>query len=1458
MMEGVAHQQRVQRGRGSPFGSGDSGSRGRGQSRNKHWSATGDGTSRPASVNGHSSDGERWDRGGHRGSRGSRGGPRGAGARRFPNQSLRVVAQPIDHTEDHVEEVVEEHEEKEPESPEEREKFYQELVKARETERKKAIAEGKMDDPAVPKRLEDAISMVGTCRDMCPRFERYRRERENNLFEWEVIPGTKRVDHKRAVKMYERAAGDKTLPSDLRPPLVLKKTLDYLFHDLLPRGGFSQTFNFIRDRSRSVRNDFTMQHQTGPLAIECHDRCARFHILSIHHERNRTDFSIPLEEQQLMNTLQSLKEFYDDQRGRYESPTELEMRVYHRLIHIRDQRERKEDIPEHIFAHPVFKLTTEFRLHVQRKSAPISKTSALVVDGDGMQIFGRLASTLKEQGNSVMIYLVACILERHFGKDTIEGIEDIRKNLSDSDIIDGVIQEVGGGDAEDEHYDFHDESMHDDSGYGDDEEVEQSDTGYAIPPPVFPSATSWPTTSVGAPSSAFQPVTAPPAIPLAPAPVPSAFANLTATPNVFSNTPVFGAGFNVPPSSFFGPKPVSNTQPPAIISTPFNVPQTSIPIPVPQATPPAPPVTFASASKPTAPFFGQAPPTNLFLPSSHTPSPTKPISASTSPHIPQPSFPSTAAMHPPGVFPSPSPPQVQPASAVAQSSFQDFKPLPWTTTNTLDPKAPAFTPTLGATGIPSTSSTSSTSASSLPPQPSTSVPGPTFEAPSLLAPPVRKRKSSTPPVPRINTQSATNAFSNPPLATPQEPPQLQRPRPIALPETPTSTVPGRQPLTPFLKRNFETPPGTGKTGLLSPLTPSIASSSSFGYFGNAASPTKKAPSEPLLVPNDKGKAPEKRVDEEELARRALEFAQKSFPVKELFQHWRTRTLEQVAWKDACRQSEAYKVKIQRERNSQTPISDRKRRVSASTARSEPLERKRKKRISSTYQAPRTDEELARRLKENHEEHERRWARGTLLQTLRGHVKPQIKSPLLSSAWRTWISMNPDTDATAIWLEGKFDIPNSGSWESDLVFSIPVSQRDTSTLKERCPGLIIFECTPLGGIADEIERKYRILDDCSRLRDVINGLPPKRIFMPALLVIEWADNIQVEELEQDFNRLVKRYTDDGTLLGSGVLSTTAQDAEHKFASTLASLTLDVEGRLGRETTIRALVKVLEPSFGTFASEWLDNCVVYSEFDWALYARVLQVLITALNEICALVSNLFEVSPADLLPIFDTSDIHDSSSAYDHVGTWLANADLEQEADQILATLHSYSDMGKDFPSHILVDHLRDMTTTLTEQHLSPNGDTSIKYLIQEEAIDAAIDQYLAALESYRDELSLALSLRIRRSPKRRGYSEDTDSISQASKRRRFSSSALSESESMPPPSNAVSVASSPPGPTTNGINGFPSTHAHEALPESPTIPTASLAPSDATSTAGSVVTVSMLRQLTRDLRKKYSSSSLTIT
>ncbi len=74
-----------------------------------------------------------------------------------------------------------------------------------------------------------------------------------------------------------------------------------------------------------------------------------------------------------MATLKGLKEFYEDQRDRYESTNELEMRIYHRLIHIRDQRERHDDIPSTILFQPVFLFTTKFCQHVQAKFSPISK-----------------------------------------------------------------------------------------------------------------------------------------------------------------------------------------------------------------------------------------------------------------------------------------------------------------------------------------------------------------------------------------------------------------------------------------------------------------------------------------------------------------------------------------------------------------------------------------------------------------------------------------------------------------------------------------------------------------------------------------------------------------------------------------------------------------------------------------------------------------------------------------------------------------------------------------------------------------------------------------------------------------------------------------------------------------------------------------------------------------------------
>ena len=236
------------------------------------------------------------------------------------------------------------------------------------------------------------------------------------------------------------------------------------------------------------------------------------------------------------------------------------MRVYHRLIHIRDQKERHEDIPNHITAHPVFKLTTDFRRHVQRKSAPISKTSPLVVDAEAMAIFGRLAAVLGEQGSVVMIYLVACILERLFGKETVEDIEAIRGGLTISDIIDGISTDTKADDREMDEMEA-DEMEADDWR---EEVVELQQVSH--PTPLKQSSNGWLSSSFIPQSS---PSTAPPT---APPVATSAFAGLVSTPNVFGTPSIFGGSvfpnlnqplttsvFDTQPQTGFGGLSVSNS-----------------------------------------------------------------------------------------------------------------------------------------------------------------------------------------------------------------------------------------------------------------------------------------------------------------------------------------------------------------------------------------------------------------------------------------------------------------------------------------------------------------------------------------------------------------------------------------------------------------------------------------------------------------------------------------------------------------------------------------------------------------------------------------------------------------------------------------------------------------------------------------------------------------------------------
>ncbi|KAF5344851.1 hypothetical protein D9756_011184 [Leucocoprinus leucothites] len=1654
---------------------------GRGHSRNRQWTANTGSSS--TTGTGHGTEGERWERGGApgRGSGRGRGGPRGRGAipgRKFPNQTLRnnysakptttttTVAANVNSHQDMKEEDMfdathhddEEEEgddaeefefpeiqEPEFETQEEREKFYQELVKAREAERKRAIAEGKMDDPLVPKRLEDAITMVGTCMDMCPRFERYRRERENNLFEWETIPGTKRVDHKRAVKMYERAAGDKTLPSDLRPPKVLKasRTLDYLFHDLLPRGGFSQTYTFIRDRSRSVRNDFTMQHESGPIAIECHGRCARFHILALHFERDKPGFSVALEEQQLMNSmsnryfmliyiltltplptaLQSLKEFYDEQRSSYTSPNELEMRVYHRLIHIRDQRERHEELPPHITSDPVFKLTTFFRQRVQQNSAPITKTSTLLVDAEAMRLFGELAGVLGERGNTVMIYLVACLLERLFGKDTIEDIENIRGSLRIQDVIDGKVdgegeigeRESGGG--------FVEEDGDMEMGEGEEEENFVEDD-HAVYEEVHEPA---PATGVfSAPTSFFaqQPVAAT-----------SAFANLaSAGPTSVFGGRTFGATTtSTQPTSVFGipppqkveePKPLSQQQPLSIFGAASR-----------KSLADAPPIDggdtpgdiknsgeisglFSTSPQPPTGFGGA-------------------FSAVPSPFGTQAQAGTTATKAPTSFFGTP------PTGSVKEEQGQEQGkgiPLFFGKQPALNPSAQAFVPLSGSIFGANTAGGSSGGAqmggfgfgptpspapvvqqpSTTPTPPAAPTSAPTVTTTPTAPPLTRPRKSITPPSLRIDTGSLSTSPTSTPVGkdglpiipmpipptpsstatpsrpqqqgeekprglraeptvvvveSPKVPPALGRRMPVSLPGTPGATdIAVPHPILGWVGANGEslslpvTPTGSGSFntgvsgGMLTPsgsgtLTPGgsvgsvlspldMPSFPSGSGLGSASSSPRKlgrggiggGGSQSLLTSTllrrDKGKgkavdglvpfsiaippppAPvpssalvttgklagdEEHVPSNTELKTLASTHYTHLLLSKIWAKWRNKYESAIKWAEAVQSSDAYrnrraKLKMRRKRRmleaaegeeeGQTEEREGERAmVKADASPSSARKRQRKKRISDVFVEPRTDEEIARRFKENRVENQTLWAQGSYLSTIRTYIHSLTTTTTKAlyhsysderkkqKPWNIWLSLNPESDSSAIWLERKFDVPKSGRWANENVFEIPIFETSTSEGMEngmavitngknkskgreeeaKYTGLIVFECTPTDWVKDDIEKKYCVLDDCSRLRDIMDLLSSKRHYVPSLLILRWGSGDQskaVVEAEDEFVNMVKKYVDESVLAGYATLGiTTTVNLDSVLGGVLRSVKLDVEGRLVRSMTLRGIFRTFEEEFSNFLIEWLDNCSANGAFDWTLYGHLVQATIGMLNKMGSLVSAMLSKQKRDLLPSFDVDAVNSSNTAYETAFTWLSRVNDQGDTEKIAVDLQSHINIGQVFPARTFIQHLLELTVLRTEKHTNV-ASSQARQDIPVVDLKAAEELFEAAIQPFQTQLNVALNMSVRRSPRRRSMSEETEGASPEAKRLKIAPS-FASSVASALAATQQDVISPPATPYMNGKTHSPSpsivSDASVALTESATSVSMSGSPPKQ-------VTVAMLRALTKDMKRKYGSLS----
>ncbi len=188
-----------------------------------------------------------------------------------------------------------------------------------------------------------------------------------------------------------------------------QRTLDYLFRQVInipdpalasdpssrtPQACLRYVHYFLRDRTRAIRQDFTLQSHWGKEeAIDCNERIGRFHILSMHQlaEAKAKEMEFLKQEMEQLNKSECMKllaeisdglsmsfrlpalitltHLYDDERvaGR-PCPNEPEFRAYQLMSHLHDNEVANSVLilPYEIFSHSLVQLAFDFRALAQR------------------------------------------------------------------------------------------------------------------------------------------------------------------------------------------------------------------------------------------------------------------------------------------------------------------------------------------------------------------------------------------------------------------------------------------------------------------------------------------------------------------------------------------------------------------------------------------------------------------------------------------------------------------------------------------------------------------------------------------------------------------------------------------------------------------------------------------------------------------------------------------------------------------------------------------------------------------------------------------------------------------------------------------------------------------------------------------------------------------------------------
>ncbi|XP_057684683.1 germinal-center associated nuclear protein [Corythoichthys intestinalis] len=255
-----------------------------------------------------------------------------------------------------------------------------------------------------PKSTDIDLSkvFVGTCPDMCPEKERYMRETRQQLSVYETLPNTEMVDHSAAVKEYSRSSADQEepLPHELRPLPVLSMTMDYLVTQIMDQGheNLRDWYDFVWNRTRGIRKDITQQRLCCPETVSLIEKCTRFHLHCAHHlcEEPMSVFDVKINNENLTKCLQSLKEMYEDLKGRQiYCPREAEFRQYSVLLKLNDG--------------DILREVQQFREEVRNSPEVNFAVQAFAaLNSNNFVRFFKLVNTAS--------YLASCLLHRYFNQ----------------------------------------------------------------------------------------------------------------------------------------------------------------------------------------------------------------------------------------------------------------------------------------------------------------------------------------------------------------------------------------------------------------------------------------------------------------------------------------------------------------------------------------------------------------------------------------------------------------------------------------------------------------------------------------------------------------------------------------------------------------------------------------------------------------------------------------------------------------------------------------------------------------------------------------------------------------------------------------------------------------------------------------------------------------------------------